>query len=246
MSSHRESAIAIAVGILIGLIIVAVFFDTPFSMAVRDNAMMLGDRIGGIFNIDTVGAVGAKIRSWGLSGAILVVVFYALGSMIAFPSSLMTFVSVVAFGFGAIIVTGLGAFIGLTASFFIGRHYFQKHITWLCSRYPVTRGIEKAIMKNGFWLVFLMRQSPVVPFAAQNYMFGMLQTRPRDYLIGSGIGIIPGTIAKIYVFESASRAIGGELSRLQIAFIVIGIVATLIVMAWVGRFVRRELAAQLS
>ncbi|MEO1748981.1 MAG: VTT domain-containing protein, partial [Pseudomonadota bacterium] len=242
----RESIIAVAMGVLIGLAIVAIFFDTPFSMTVRDSAMTVGNRVGTFFSLNTVEAAGQTIRSWGFAGAIAVTLFYALGSMIAFPSSLMTFVSVLAFGYGAILVTGIGAFIGLTASFFLGRYFFQKHIGWFCSRYPVTRGIEKALMKNGFWLVFLMRQSPIIPFAAQNYMFGMLQTRPRDYLLGSGLGIIPGTIAKIYVFESARGAISGEFSGIQIALIGIGITATLIVMAWVGQYVRRELNAQMS
>ncbi|MEL6202391.1 MAG: VTT domain-containing protein [Pseudomonadota bacterium] len=246
MSSHRESITAIAFGVLVGLAIVAIFFDTPFSMVVRDNVMTVGNRVGAFFSFDTVEAAGQTIRGWGFTGAIGVTLFYALGSMIAFPSSLMTFVSVLAFGYGAIVVTGVGAFMGLTASFFIGRHVFQKHIGWFCSRYPVTRGIEKAVMRNGFWLVFLMRQSPIVPFAAQNYMFGMLQTRPRDYLLGSGLGIVPGTIAKIYVFESARGAISGELSTVQIALVVVGITATLVVMAWVGQYVRRELNAQMS
>ncbi|MEO0920181.1 MAG: hypothetical protein AAFX98_05720, partial [Pseudomonadota bacterium] len=71
-------------------------------------------------------------------------------------------------------------------------------------------------------------------------------TRPRDYLLGSGLGIVPGTIAKIYVFESARGAISGELSTVQIALVVVGITATLVVMAWVGQYVRRELNAQMS
>ncbi|MEO1701874.1 MAG: VTT domain-containing protein [Pseudomonadota bacterium] len=246
MSSGRESILAIAFGVIIGLTIVAIFFDTPFSMTVRENAIWLSNAAMSIFNGHNIASLGESVRSWGIGGAVLVTLLYALGSMIAFPASLMTFISVLAFGYGAILVTGIGAFVGLTVSFFIGRHFFHQHVGWFCARYPVTRGIEKALMKNGFWLVFLMRQSPIVPFAAQNYMFGMLQTRPRDYLLASGLGIIPGTIAKIHVFESASSAVGGELSHIKLLFLGIGIAATLIVMASVGRYVRRELAAQTS
>ncbi|MEN0000601.1 MAG: VTT domain-containing protein [Pseudomonadota bacterium] len=243
MSDHRESVIAIAFGVLLGLTIVAIFFDTPFSMSVRDNAMSVAQWAGGIFDGANIALIGETIRNWGLAGAALVTLAYAIGSMIAFPASLMTLVSVLAFGYGAILVTGIGAFLGLAASFFVARRFFQHHIGWLCARYPVTRGIEKALARNGFWIVFLMRQSPIVPFAAQNYMFGMLQTRGRDYLIGSGLGIIPGTIAKVYVFEQARNVVTGGLSPVQIGLIAVGVTATIAVMALVGRYVRRELNA---
>ncbi|MEO1745768.1 MAG: VTT domain-containing protein [Pseudomonadota bacterium] len=244
MSSLREAIVAIGFGVLVGLTIVAIWFDTPFSTTVRDNVGWLSDMVMGLFVAENFAAIGDQVRGLGFAGAALVTALYALGSMVAFPASLMTLVSVLAFGYGAILVTGIGAFIGLAASFFIARVFFQRHINWFCSRYPITRGVERAVQSNGFWLVFLMRQSPVIPFAAQNYMFGMLQTRPRDYLLGSGLGIIPGTIAKVYVFESARSAVAGGLSPVQLVLVGVGVTATIGVMILVGRYVRRELDAQ--
>ncbi|MEL6922110.1 MAG: VTT domain-containing protein [Pseudomonadota bacterium] len=244
MSSHRESIVAIAFGVMLGLTIVTIFFDAPFSMAVRDNAAWIGERVTTLFSAESFSGLGQKVRDLGLTGAIIAMLLYAIGSMVAFPASIMTLICVLAFGFGAVLVTGVGAFLGLAASFFVSRTFFQHHINWFCSRYPVTRGVERAVQSNGFWLVFLMRQSPVIPFAAQNYMFGMLQTRARDYLIASGLGIIPGTIAKVYVFESARSAVRDGLSPVQLALVAVGTTATIAVMILVGRYVRRELASQ--
>ncbi|MEM1378807.1 MAG: VTT domain-containing protein [Pseudomonadota bacterium] len=246
MSSRRGFFTTFAFGLLLILTALAIFFDTPYSMAIRDSAGFLIDRVTSLFAFDTVSEVGALLNSLGLAGAIAATLLYAVGAMIAFPSSIMTLVCVLAFGYGAVFVTGFGAFLGLAGSFFVARTFFQRHIDWFCTRYPVTRGIENALQSNGFWLVFLMRQSPIIPFAAQNYMFGMLQTRARDYLLGSGLGIVPGTIAKVYVFEGAASAVTDGLSPVQIALVTIGITATLAVMAIVSRFVRRELNAQIS
>jgi len=48
----------------------------------------------------------------------------------------------------------------------------------------------------------LLAVIPVVPFNALNYAFGLSAVTRRDYLIGTAVGIVPGTIAFVVLGSS--------------------------------------------
>lgn len=186
-------------------------------------------------------SVGSSVRQAGWLGIVAIIAAYALGVIVAAPSSLMTLAVTLIYGLWAIPIAWAGAFVGLTVAFALSRTVLSKHVQWFCQRYPFTRGMEAAFQNRGFWLVLLMRQSPVIPFSAQNYLFGMLGTRIPDYLIGSAIGLIPGTVAKVIVFENARTAIDTGPDGSTLAMTALGVAATILVMCILARAVRAEL-----
>src|SRR5207237_10884934 len=101
--------------------------------------------------------------------------------------------------------------------------------------------------RQGLRIVLLVRLSPVFPFNLLNYAFGLTQVTLRDYLIGSLVGMLPGTVMYVYLGSlvtsltelAAGRPSGGALQQ---AFYFGGLVATIAVTLYVTRVARRALA----
>lgn len=238
--------IGLAMMIVMAAAMMAWHWDSPVSMYVRDGFAYVSDRaVMGISDLDIAGRAG-ELRAFGAIGVLIVIAIYAVAVVLAAPASVLTFAATLAYGLWAIPITWAGALLGQTAAFAIARRCFARHIGWMCARFPVTRGIEDAVATDGLKLVLLMRQSPIIPFAAQNYMFGMLATRPRDYLIGSALGIIPGTIAKVVLIRLAGEATSAGADMLRWLLIGLSVAATVWVTLVIARHVRQQLDATLA
>lgn len=57
--------------------------------------------------------------------------------------------------------------------------------------------IDRAIAKDGFKFVFLLRLSPLLPFAASNYLYGLTAVEFDAFVLASWLGMLPGTWAYI-------------------------------------------------
>src|SRR5206468_12667832 len=112
---------------------------------------------------------------------------------------------------------------------------------------PRFAAIDRAIGREGLKIVLLVRLSPIFPFTLLNYALGLTRVAVRDYVVGSLIGMLPGTLMYVYLGSlvtsltelAAGRPSGGAL---QPAFYLGGLVATVAVALYVSRFARRALA----
>ena len=59
------------------------------------------------------------------------------------------------------------------------------------------RVIDKAIGKNSFKIVTLLRLSPLLPLALSNYFYGLTSVDLPAYVAASWIGMLPGTVAYV-------------------------------------------------
>ena len=64
------------------------------------------------------------------------------------------------------------------------------------------KAIDRAIGKNGFRVVTLLRLSPLLPLALSNYFYGLTSVDLPAYVAGSWLGMLPGTI--LYVIAGKS------------------------------------------
>ena len=64
--------------------------------------------------------------------------------------------------------------------------------------------IDRAIGKDSFRVVLLLRLSPLLPLALSNYLYGLTSVDLVPYILGSWVGMLPGTLA--YVTAGASPA----------------------------------------
>jgi len=66
--------------------------------------------------------------------------------------------------------------------------------------------IDRAIGKDSFRVVLLLRLSPLLPLALSNYLYGLTSVDLVPYVLGSWVGMLPGTLAYVTAGASPARA----------------------------------------
>lgn len=130
----------------------------------------------------------------------IVFIFVYIAITVAFlPASVVTLGAGVVFGVvkGSILVF-IGAMLGATAAFLIGRFVARDWIAKKVSGNSFFNALDNAIAEEGLKLIFLIRLSPAFPFNLLNYALGLTKVSLKDYVIGT-TGIIPGTIMYVYL-----------------------------------------------
>lgn len=77
------------------------------------------------------------------------------------------------------------------------RHVARDRVLQYAASHPKFAAIDKAIGRDSLRVVFLLRLSPLLPLAASNYLFGVTSLDLRSYVIGSWLGMLPGTYAYV-------------------------------------------------
>jgi uncharacterized membrane protein YdjX (TVP38/TMEM64 family) len=198
---------------------------------------------------DFLQAILVWIEQLGLWGAIVFIGAYLVATVALVPGSLLTLGAGVLFGlvWGSLLVF-LGATLGATAAFLVGRYGLRD---WVAQRWIAGndrfQAVDRAIAREGFKIVLLMRLSPLFPFNALNYMLGLTRVSLRDYILAS-VGMIPGTIAYVYIgasFRTLAALFAGSANRAKspIEWLIFGagLVATIAVTAVVTRTARAAL-----
>ncbi len=138
-------------------------------------------------------------------GAIIVfVVAYAAATAISVPgASALTIFGGFLFGpwagTGAVIVAATtGAFVVYS----VARTSFGDRLRGRAGGFLAR--VEAGFKENELSYMFLLRLVPVFPFWAINIAAGLLNVRPRNFLIGTFFGMIPGT----FVYVSIGHGLG--------------------------------------
>lgn len=75
--------------------------------------------------------------------------------------------------------------------------------------------IDRAISRDGLKFVTLLRLSPLLPLAASNYLYGLTSVDLGSYVLGSWLGMLPGTYAYVTAGGSGVEAWGLEFGGLH-------------------------------
>jgi uncharacterized membrane protein YdjX (TVP38/TMEM64 family) len=140
----------------------------------------------------------------------------------------------------------IAAVLGSGAAFLVSRYLARAAVERRIEGNQRFAAIDQAIAQQGRKIVFLLRLSPVFPFNLLNYALGLTKVRFIDYMVAS-LGMLPGTLLYVYlgtVGGEAAAAVGGaEVGRSagEWALLVVGLLATVAVTAFVTRIARRAL-----
>jgi uncharacterized membrane protein YdjX (TVP38/TMEM64 family) len=149
----------------------------------------------------------AEIRALGPVAPALFVLTYAVAVVALIPASLLTIAGGAVFGLlPGVIYALIGATLGSTAAFLVGRHGAPRFVARRLAAMPRYVAIERAVSANGLRIVLLLRLSPVVPFNFLNYALGMTTISAVDFVLAS-IGMVPGTIVYAYGGKVAGEAL---------------------------------------
>ena len=105
-------------------------------------------------------------------------------------------------------IVSAGATLGASAAYLLGRYAFRSAVEKTTAKTPKFAAIDRAIGKNGWKIVALLRLSPVAPFNLSNYFFGLTAIRFLPYVLVSWICMLPGTLLYVYLGYAASQAAG--------------------------------------
>jgi uncharacterized membrane protein YdjX (TVP38/TMEM64 family) len=191
-------------------------------------------------------------RSAGTPGLVVYTVVYILGASALFPESLLTIAAGFVYGpvWGTILVSPVSV-AAATAAFLTGRFVARDWIAGKIAANPKFTAIDGAVGSRGFYIVFLLRLSPVFPFNLLNYALGLTRVRLRDYMLASFIGMLPGTFLYTYLGSLITNAAqlttgaakGGAAGH---ALFYGGLMATMIVTVLIVRISRNALKAALD
>lgn len=95
--------------------------------------------------------------------------------------------------------------LGSTLSFLIARHLFSDRIARFILQNEKLHIADKALANEGGRIVFLTRLVPLFPGKISNYFFGLTRCPLRGFFIGCFFGMIPLTLANVYVGSLAGN-----------------------------------------
>lgn len=148
---------------------------------------------GGRFDeaLETIRDLVARAGWWGPA---LFVVAYAVLTVLLVPGSPLTIAAGVLFG--PLAGTGLvviGATAGATGAFLWGRRLGRDAVARLTGERFAK--VDAWLHDRGLLAVLYVRLVPLLPFNLLNPVAGVTGIPLRDYVIGTALGIVPGTFA---------------------------------------------------
>ncbi len=189
------------------------------------------------------------VGQMGMAGIFIFIGFYAAGTMLLAPGSVLTIGAGFAFGlWKGFLAVSAGSTLGAALAFLVARFVAREKVVAISRRNEKFRRIDDAIGKEGAKLIFLLRLSPVIPFNVSNYFYGLTAVKFWPYVLASWIGMMPGTFLYVYIGTAGEAAVsvaaGSEAVRHSWqywTFMSIGLTATIVVTICVTRIARKAL-----
>jgi len=187
----------------VGLGIIAV---GALGLCNADGSIEVGTLIDNLKSLDvnSLSDFSDKVESLGPLGFFYFSVIYIALEILALPAIPLTASAGYLFGvLPGTCITLLSATIAAGISFLIGRTFLRAYIEELAKDNKTFQAIDAAVGKEGFKVVFLLRLSPLLPFALSNYLYGLTAVELFPYLAGTFLGFAPGTLAYVYTGDAA-------------------------------------------
>ncbi|MFA4902158.1 MAG: TVP38/TMEM64 family protein [Desulfobaccales bacterium] len=148
-------------------------------------------RYTGVRELLTVEKLGAQLAAAGLWAPLAFILVYAVGVCLFIPGTLLTTLGAAIYGpYWGFVYVWVAAMLGSAGAFLIGRYLGREFAASLIG--DRLKKYDDAIEKNGFATVLYLRLV-YFPFTPMNFGMGLTKVRFRDYLWGTGLGILVGT-----------------------------------------------------
>ena len=183
-------------------------------------------------------------------GALAVVIFaaaYVAASLLLIPGSVLTLGAGFIYGpvWGTVLV-GPAATVAAMIAFAISRRLGRARIAARVQKNPKFAALDRAIGRSGFKITLLVRLSPIFPYGLLNYALGVTEIRFRDYFWATALGMLPGTVAYVYLGSLVTSAteLGSGVGRSWLYWVggAFTLVSSIAITAIARRALRRELA----
>lgn len=149
----------------------------------------------GLFDVDRLRSLTGEA---GPAAPVVFVFTYAALTRFPLPKNVLSAVAGAVFGLAVgVALVWSAAVLGAVLAFVIARRVDATALDWATGRHR-DRG-HALLDRHGTQAVLWGRLVAVAPFTAVNYVAGMSSIRSRDYVLGTAVGILPGTVVYVAV-----------------------------------------------
>lgn len=197
-------------------------------------------------------ALAERLRGAGAMGVVMFIAVYVAAEVALVPGSLLTMAAGFAFGpIYGLLIASPASVLAATTAFLLSRTALRGWIQRKIAGSPHTRALDRAIERNSFKLILLLRLSPVIPFNLLNYALGLSDVPLGRYIVSSFVGMLPGTWLYVYLGSLATSAAGlteagGRAGSARLTLAAVGLIATVVAVVFITRTARRTLDAELT
>ncbi|SNS10945.1 Uncharacterized membrane protein YdjX, TVP38/TMEM64 family, SNARE-associated domain [Geodermatophilus pulveris] len=157
-------------------------------------AVALAAVVAAVVGLPDVAQLRADVDRLGSAAPAVVALLYAVVTLTPLPKTVLSAAAGALFGLATgVAVVLVGAVLGAVAAFALARALGREVV----ERVTGTRvaRLDALLGRRGLVAVLAVRLVPVLPFTAVNYLAGLTAVRFRDYLAGTTLGVVPGTVA---------------------------------------------------
>ncbi len=148
--------------------------------------------------ISDVDAVRGRVGSAGPIAPAVFAVVFALATLAPLPKNALSAAGGLLFGLTTgVLAVWVGAMLGALVAFWLARALGREVISRFTG--PRVARADELVRRGGVLGVLGARLVPVVPFTLINYASGLGPVRFAHYLLGTAIGILPGSLAYVAV-----------------------------------------------
>lgn len=192
--------------------------------------IFLAYKFGLVDFLTDISSLRAYLEALGWQGYVIFILLSVIVAVFLLPGQFLAIVGGLAYG-GLLggLLTIIGASLGASVSFIIGKYIAREYILKRFGNDPTFQKIEKGVRENGISFLIFTRLVPVFPFAIQSYAYAITPMSVKKFSLISFLTIMPASF--IYAFmasEIASKGVSGALLlELTVAGIFLALLAYL-------------------
>ncbi|KAK9146719.1 hypothetical protein Sjap_006622 [Stephania japonica] len=185
-------------------------------------------------------------------GPVVLAIAYIPLTILAVPASILTLGGGYLFGLPVgFIADSIGATIGATAAFLLGRTIGRSYVISKLKDYPKFQAVAIATQRSGFKIVLLLRLVPLLPFNMMNYLLSVTPLGVGEYMLASWLGMMPITLALVYMgttLKDLSDVTHGweDISTTRWVVILVGLVISGILIVCITKIAKSSLEKALA
>ena len=142
----------------------------------------------------------AWVKGLGLWGPLIFAFLYIPSCVLMFPDILPNAAAGAIWGVGlGSVAVSFGRVLGSIATFLLTRGIADCWMERKTVEDPKFAALAKAVEREGFRIVLLLRLCPLFPVIMLNYSLGLTSVSLRAYAMGTLVGMIPRTLFVAYV-----------------------------------------------
>lgn len=174
-----------------------------------------------LLSLDNIDRLDAWFRGFGMWAPAIFIGVWVLACVFFLPGLPITIVGALIFGpLQGTIFSIIGSTLGATAAFLVGRYAARGLVEGLLEKNAKLRTIDDGVKTHGWRMLVITRLVPLVPFNAQNYVYGLTKIPLLTYVLVSFVCMLPACAA----FNFAAGAVrAGQFGKFFLYLAVAGL-----------------------